>query len=238
MKYKLKKQMVNVVWVSPIITPLMFSPEWFRRYELLREEDIDKASVNVSADRITTDYGWIEITCTTTRVIFQLTRTGLESSLADLTSSILSMFSHAETSALGVNTLYIYDFLERDVWNSVGNALVPKLLWEEHNCSKILQENPSYHYGMANLVIAVENDARSDSEIYKETINITYAPAQNFDDVRFGVKVQYNHDISLLEGKDGVELTQNLAKTLKDHIESAFTNDIESHTNMFERILS
>ncbi len=238
MQYKLKKQMVNVVWVSSMITPLMFSPDWFRRYELMREEDIDTAHVNVGDDRITTDYGWIEITCTPTRVIFQLTRTGLEGSLADLTSSILSMFPHAETTALGVNTLYIYDFHEKDTWNAIGDALVPKLLWEENNKSQILQNAPSYHYGMATLIIAIENTERGEDELYKETINVTYAPAQNFEDVRYGIKVQYNHDLSLLDGKSAVELTQHLAKTLHAQINSAVSNDVNSHSSMFERILS
>ncbi|WP_312041192.1 hypothetical protein [Pantoea eucalypti] len=238
MQYKLKKQMVNVVWVSSIITPLMFSPDWFRRYELMREEDIDNANVNIGNERVSTDYGWIEITCTPTKAVFQLTRSGLESSLSDLTSSILSMFSHAETSALGVNTLYIYDFFERVTWNAIGDSLVPKALWNENNHSKILQDSPSYHYGMATLVIAIENSERKKDEIYKETINVTYAPTQNYEDVKFGIKVQYNHDISLLEGKSAVELTQFLSKNISEHISSAVTNDINSHTSMFERILS
>ncbi|HFL4572872.1 TPA: hypothetical protein ACG32N_003453, partial [Escherichia coli] len=62
MTFKLIKHTINVVWISNIITPLMFSSEWFRRYDLLREEDIANSNTTFDGDSITTDYGWIEIT--------------------------------------------------------------------------------------------------------------------------------------------------------------------------------
>lgn len=238
MKYKLKKQTVNIVWVSPIITPLMFSPEWFRRYELIREEDLSNSNSNIGVDVISTDYGWLEITCTPTKAVFQLTKSGLENTLADLVSSILAIFTHAETRAIGINTLYIYSFEKEDDWNLIGDSLVPKALWKETNTSKILQDDVEYHYGMRNLVVAIENTNKQENCIYNETINVTYASSRRKEDLQNGLQVQYNHDLSIKDKCDPVEFTNIATNIIAEHVVSAVRNDITSHESMFERILS
>ncbi len=238
MKFKLKKQTVNIVWVSPIITPLMFSPDWFRRYELLREEDLNNSSTNMGIDAISTDYGWVEITCTPTKVIFQLTKSGLENALADLVSSIFTMFEHAETRAIGINTLYIYSFENRDDWNAIGDSLVPKGLWVDTNKSHILQKNVKYHFGMRNVVIAIENINQDNDFLYNETINVTYASSKIIEDIKHGLQVQYNHDLNLKESSDPVDFTKELANIITQQVTSAVKNDISSHESMFRRILS
>ncbi|PWV99574.1 hypothetical protein [Mangrovibacter plantisponsor] len=238
MKFKLVKQSLNVVWISPIITPLMFSPEWFRRYELLREEDINNSNSNFGPDTIVTDYGWIEIQCSPTKAVFQLSRSGLESALADLTSSIFAMFEHAETKAIGINTLYTYNFDDKNDWENIGNALVPKDLWNNNNNSKILLNDVEYHYGMKNLVIAIENATPKDSDSYSETINVTYAPIKKSDNINYGLHIQYNHELRILEDKKSVEFTNLLREIIPKQINEALKNDINSHEAMFRRVLS
>ena len=236
--HKLIKHTINVVWISSIITPLMFSPEWFKRYELLREEDIANSNTTFDGDSITTDYGWIEINCTPTKAVFQLTRSGLESSLADLISSLLSMFQHAETQAVGINTLFNYTFNDEREWNLIGDSLVPKNIWTETNQSKILQDEVEYHYGMRTLVVAIENTSKQDNSIYKEAINVTYAPYRSAKPDTFGLNVQYNHDLSIKDSNNSVEFTQLLENAIQKHIVEAIKNDINSHEQMFKRILS
>ncbi|WP_334141284.1 hypothetical protein [Atlantibacter hermannii] len=238
MTFKLIKHSINVVWISNIITPLMFSPEWFKRYELLRDEDISNSETTYHGDSITTDYGWIEINCTPTKAVFQLTKTGLESALADLVSSIFSMFKHAETQAVGINTLFDYHFNDEHEWNRLGNALVPKNHWIENNQSIILQDNVKYHYGMRTLVIAIENIDKEESSIFKEAINVTYAPYRNFNPQAMGLNVQYNHDLVVKNREDAVDFTQSLPDAIQKHIAAAVKNDITSHEIMFNRILS
>ncbi|HAZ3531459.1 TPA: hypothetical protein J1Y65_000387 [Escherichia coli] len=238
MTFKLIKHTINVVWISNIITPLMFSSEWFRRYDLLREEDIANSNTTFDGDSITTDYGWIEITCIPTKVVFQLKKTGLENSLADLVSSIFSMFPHSETQAVGINTLFDYHFNNETNWNQLGDALVPKIYWQEHNKSEILQDEVEYHYGMRNLVIAIENSNKEDKSIYKEAINVSYASYRKVSPDVFGLNVQYNHDLALKDIRDAVAFTQLLPNIIQKHISAAIKNDILSHEKMFKRILS
>ncbi|WP_228296918.1 hypothetical protein [Klebsiella pneumoniae] len=234
-KFSLKKQIINVVWVSPIITPLMFSTEWFRRTELLREEDINHSKTNIQENIISTDYGWLEITCYPTKAIFQLSKAGLEQSLSDLMSSIFAMFENAETHAIGINTLYEYDFHNREEWNAIGDALVPKALWQETNHSRILEDDVFLNYGMRNLVVTLENK-KTENKLYNERINITYAPIRenNID----GLRVHYNHDIQVKDKNDAVELTDRFITLIHSHISEASLNDIKSHESMFNRILS
>ncbi|MBH2719216.1 MULTISPECIES: hypothetical protein [Serratia] len=238
MKFKLKKHTVNVVWISPIITPFMFSPEWFRRYELLREEDIDNSNTELNPDEISTDYGWIEVACSPTKAVFQLRKAGLESALGDLTSSIFAMFEHAETQAIGINTLYIYDFQDKEQWNAIGDALVPKALWEATNKSKILQDNVDYHYGMRKLILSVEDSQTDIERLYKEAINITYAPLHKSESINHGLQIQYNHDLVLSDSKNGLDFTKELIEIIPQQISEAIKHDIESHESIFNRILS
>jgi len=216
----------------------MFSPEWFKRYELLREEDISNSETTFDGDSITTDYGWVEINCTPTKAIFQLTKTGLESALADLTSSIFSMFQHAETQAVGINTLFDYHFSNEKKWNELGDALVPKNHWIEYNQSKLLQNNAEYHYGMRTLVVAIENINKKDDSFYKEAINVTYAPYRNTNPEILGLNVQYNHDVVVKDRNDAVDFTQQLPELIQRHIAEAVKHDMNSHEQMFNRILS
>lgn len=215
----------------------MFSTEWFRHYELLREEDLTNSNTNVGIDAISTDYGWIEITCMPTRVVFQLTKIGLESALCDLVTSILTMFSHAETRAIGINTFYAYSFNNPDEWNLIGDSLVPKAFWEETNKSKILQDDVNYHFGMRNLVVAIENKDIDKDCIYNETINVTYASSKIIEDFNNGLQIQYNHDLTLKDGHDAVDFTRKIADIISKQVSSAVKNDILSHESMFERIL-
>ncbi|AOP95914.1 hypothetical protein [Enterobacter roggenkampii] len=238
MTFKLIKHTLNVVWISNIITPLMFSPEWFKRYDLLREEDLSNCATSFDGDSITTDYGWVEINCTPTKAVFQLTKTGLESSLADLTSSIFAMFQHAETQAVGINTLFDYHFTDEDEWNKLGDTLVPKNHWIESNNSKILQEDAAYHYGMRTLIVAIQNTNKSDDAIFNETINVTYAPYRKSNPKTLGLNVQYNHDLVVEDRKNAVDFTQTLPEAIQRHIAEAVKNDMVSHEQMFNRILS
>ncbi|HDX8776506.1 hypothetical protein WNJ68_19720 [Klebsiella grimontii] len=238
MTFKLIKNTVNVVWISSIITPLMFSPDWFRRFDLLREEDISNSETTFDGDSVTTDYGWVEINCTPTKAVFQLTKSGLENALADLTASIFSMFQHAETHAVGINTLFDYHFSNEAEWNRLGDLLVPKNHWIKYNQSKILQDDVEYHYGMRSLIIAIENNNKKDDCLYKETINITYAPYRNHNPEILGLNVQYNHDIAVKNIKDAVQLTTILPDTIQRHIADAIKNDMISHEKMFSQVLS
>lgn len=238
MKFNLVKQTVNVVWISPIITPLMFSPEWFRRYELLREEDINNSNVNFGLESIMTDYGWLEINCSPTKAVFQLSKIGLENSLVDLTCSIASMFEHAETKALGINTLFIYNFDNKDDWETIGNALVPKELWLDNNNSKILQDDVHYHYGMRNLVIAIENINKKESDIYRETINVTYSPILKRENINYGLQIQYNHDLVASGDNKTLDFTKALTEIIPQQISESMKNDVLSHESIFKRILS
>ncbi len=145
------------------------------------------------------------------------------------------MFENAETHAIGINTLYEYDFHNREEWNAIGDALVPKALWQETNHSRILEDDVVLNYGMRNLVVTLENK-KTENKLYNERINITYAPIRenNID----GLRVHYNHDIQVKDKNDAVELTDRFITLIHSHISEASLNDIKSHESMFNRILS
>ena len=154
MHYKLENQSINLVWIAPL-SPDLFTPNWFKQFDLLRDEDVEAAKVTLHNDKLLVDFGWLELRAEPNRLTLKLANVGLEQSYIDLIISIFSLLNTIPTAAIGLNTNFLYSFVEREKWDKIGNELVPKLLWSEENKSLILQDEVKYHFGMKRLDIEI-----------------------------------------------------------------------------------
>ncbi len=239
MKYSLVLQQLNIVWVGPL-SPYLFTPFWFEKYELLRKEDIDKAEVKLNHNSIFIDFGWVEITANLNRISFQLTKSGLEMALSDLVKSVITLLDNNTTIAIGINTNYIYKFENRDDWHKIGDEILPKNIWKETNKSKLISEDLGYHFGMKKVVLEIANLRTSfdKGRNFEEKINVTINSQPNIDDLDYGIQVNYNHDLKCINESHGLELTKKIPQILDQHVKNAISNDIETTQSLFDRILT
>ncbi|NIG36078.1 hypothetical protein C1Y43_19535 [Pantoea sp. ICBG 828] len=237
MNFKLENQSVNVVWVAPV-SPDLFVPTWFEKFELIREEDLKAAKVTTQESGITVDFGWLEIKATPHRVIFKLARAGLEPSFLDLISSTISLLVTTPTYAFGINTNYYYSFDTRENYDKLGDFIVPKDIWKEENKSKILKDDPTYHFGIRKLVMEIADVNSADNCIYDENINLTLTPRLNFEDVKYGLMAGFNHDYKVTKEKNQIEFTKLFVSILEKAFDNAVKNDVKTLESLFTRILS
>lgn len=237
MNFKLENQSVNIVWVAPV-SPDLFVPMWFQKFDLIRDEDLKTAKVTTLDSGITVDFGWLEIKATPHRVIFKLARAGLEPSYLDLISSTLSLLDTTPTYAFGINTNYYYSFDTRENYDKLGDILVPKDIWKEENKSKILKEDPDYHFGIRKLVMEIADVNQKHSYIYDENINLTLTPRLNFEDVKYGLMAGFNHDYKVTKEEHQLEFTKLFPSIIEKGFENAIKNDFRTLESLFTRILS
>ncbi len=237
MHYKLENQSINLVWIAPL-SPDLFTPNWFKQFDLLRDEDVEAAKVTLHNDKLLVDFGWLELRAEPNRLTLKLANVGLEQSYIDLIISIFSLLNTIPTAAIGLNTNFLYSFVEREKWDKIGNELVPKLLWSEENKSLILQNDVKYHFGMKRLDIEIANSNRKENDVYDEIINLTLLPKLNFEKIPFGLVVNFNHNLRSTIDPDSVELTKLLPGIIKSQFRNASDNDILTIESIFNRILS
>lgn len=237
MPFKLENQSINLVWIAPL-SPELFTPNWFKQFDLLRDEDVEEAKVSLSEDKLLVDFGWLELKAEPNRLTLKLAKVGLEQTYIDLIVSIFSLLKTIPTAAIGLNTNFFYSFAEREQWDKIGNELVPKFLWSEENKSRILQDDVEYHYGMKRLDIEIANSNRNEKDAYNEVINLTLLPKLNFEKIPFGLVVNFNHNLRSTIEPDSVELTELIPNLFKNQFRNAADNDILTIESIFNRILS
>ncbi|WJQ35898.1 hypothetical protein QT509_25675, partial [Klebsiella pneumoniae] len=107
MHYKLENQSINLVWIAPL-SPDLFTPNWFKQFDLLRDEDVEAAKVTLHNDKLLVDFGWLELRAEPNRLTLKLANVGLEQSYIDLIISIFSLLNTIPTAAIGLNTNFLY----------------------------------------------------------------------------------------------------------------------------------
>ncbi len=239
MKYSIALQQLNIVWVAPL-SPYLFTPLWFENYDLLRKEDIDKAEVVMNNNSIFIDFGWVEINATVNKIVFRLTKSGLEMALSDLVKSVITLLDNVATIAIGINANFVYNFPNKQDWHKIGDALLPKDIWKENNQSKLLSESDGYHFGMKKIVLEIAKDKPHSESIFREKINLTInsQPDLEIENLDYGLQLHYNHDLKCLDEKSGVVFTKLIPTLLDEHVKNSTSHDISTNESLFNRILS
>lgn len=160
-------------------TPTIFQPSWFAAQEMIRAAEAQAAKIDLIHENLTSfSTDWFQLQVTEDKFSISAS-TAHEDLLYDLVSSCFSLLAHTPVRLLGLNSHSHVQVEMRDEWHAIGDALVPKNMW-----NGILKEP-----GMRSLSV---EGARTDGN--KGYILVTVAPSRRFDP---GIFVQINDHFEL-----------------------------------------
>gem|GEM_PF-557094 len=112
--------------------PAIFHPEWFVSHELIPQDDIKDANVEiVHQDLSKFSLQWLGIDVLRNKFIARTHDPSNFSALKDLMFSVFKILYHTPISQLGMNLITIYRIDTEEIWHKIGDTLVPKNIWEE-----------------------------------------------------------------------------------------------------------
>lgn len=175
---ELANDSMNVVLLGEF-DPLMVTPRWLRRMDLIGAEDYESYSTEIiGAKAVIVSFGSIRLQVLPENLQVSTDASAEVEAARDLAAGILLSNGSSGVSALGINRM-VHFGENLECYHAIGDALTPKNLWED-----VL-----YLPGMLNLGIT---GARNDG--YGGAINVQVQPSAI---VRPGVFVSVNDHYSL-----------------------------------------
>lgn len=169
---------VSVVVVGNF-NPAIFNPDWLLRHELIRDEDIDDAEIDVIHPEVSRfSLAWCQVEVLANRFVLRSTERGYFEAARDLAVGMFSVLSETPITALGINSTFRDKSDNREIFDRLGDLLAPKEPWE-----KLFPKSPKH--GLYQLNIQSERDDKVPG-----FWNTTIRPL--FMEDGFGIEVQLN----------------------------------------------
>lgn len=113
--------------------PLLLTPQWFIRNNLLPAEDADsQIGVEVIVKEITKfRMSSISVDVQEERVVFRSESKEFDYLIRDLAVGLVTFLPEANVTALGMNVVEQVEFLDTDFWHFIGDKFAPKEIWLE-----------------------------------------------------------------------------------------------------------
>jgi hypothetical protein len=122
---------VHVVLIGAF-NPKLFDPWWFAKQKLIQDEEAEKAEVSVITSDVTVfSIGWLRLQAQSERVEISTNQPQYYQSLRDLVIGTFRILRHTPLRTFGLHLNAHYKCADRDEWHKVGDALVPKTLWND-----------------------------------------------------------------------------------------------------------
>lgn len=191
-------------------TPVIFSPDWLERNNLVGSEDAEAARRGANfilarpVARMETDWFVMQVT----EDQFLLTSNGpLAPHLKDLASGALSLVPQTPITALGLNFFGHYKFDTVDEYHRIGDVLVPKPIWLK------LFSGDDRSAGLMNLDVVIQPAKRNETPKVKDRKQITVQPSAK---IRHGIYLQYNDHHEIARQQDSPETPAETAALIVD----------------------
>ncbi|MFA6241832.1 MAG: hypothetical protein WC655_12940 [Candidatus Hydrogenedentales bacterium] len=111
--------------------PSIFQPQWFARYKLLRDGEVNSATVKFidnSFSLFSTEWFTLQVI---SEQFFLSTKDPSKFLLArDLVAGTFGLLSHTPVVKFGLNRLQKYECEQEEEWHKIGHILAPKNMWE------------------------------------------------------------------------------------------------------------
>jgi hypothetical protein len=191
--------------------PTIFQPQWFVRQNLLPTEEGEKAEVKVITPQVTEFH--------TERFIIQATMDSFgavakpdtnPSPLRDLVAGTFYVLEHTPLKALGLNRDMHFALPSEEVWNRVGDKLVPKAVWEG-----VLKG----HVGMRALLIQAEVPGFPDIKQEGSRLSVRVEPS---NPVKYGVFIQSNEHFEVPKDTTKSDASDYLMERIRTRWEGAY----------------
>lgn len=192
--------------------PAIINPSWMFLKELISEAAQKQALDNsnyISHPEISQfKLDYCNIQTTKDRYIITSTQEAYFPSLVEHTKGIFSHLGETPIEQMGINLTHHYQFKDKEKYNSIGDILAPKALWNP------IAKNP----GLRKLEMRSE---RADQ--YKGEINTHFGISQNFE---LGIRVQVNDHYILYDKTDSDINASRAISALTDNWENSVKNSI------------
>jgi hypothetical protein len=166
--------------------PAIFSPDWLEKYGLIGGDDAETArkmpSLIISQQVSVVETDWFVLQVLDNQFSLQ-SKNVLSPALKDLASGIFMLVSHTPISALGLNFMGHFRFLNNTDYHKIGDVLAPKDIWK----SLYPSENDSA--GLADLTIRIQHAERDKQPETGNEIRITVQPSTK---IRLGIFLSLN----------------------------------------------
>lgn len=204
-----ESEQASIVFVGSF-NPAIFHPEWFVRNELIPQDDLKGAQIEIVHQDISKfSLEWLGIDVLRNKFVARTQDPSKFTPLKDLMFSAFKILYHTPITQLGMNLDTTYRIEEEDSWHRIGDTLVPKQIWEESLPKRI---------GMTSLTV---QSPRPDS--LKGFIRVTVSPVPlKGRDKSFGVSFNVNSHVELISDHEGEE-TDDVPSILAQHWDNSLS---------------
>lgn len=172
MRINPKTDDVSVVLLGNF-NPVIFKPEWFEKFEILSEEDVNKCEVKVIHPEITEfQNDWLKLQVTPNRFYAKSTEHPFIRVHDFVVNTFKNYLSHTPVSTLGINRGVHFSAGTVDARDRVGKILAPREPWGEWG--KLIDEGKEEKHG-GMILLRMQIQKTDDRE--KGLINITVQPS-------------------------------------------------------------
>jgi len=204
----------NIVLVGSF-NPAIFQPAWLAANQLIREDEAEVAEVKVIHPEVTIfDLKWAHVQVTQDRFSVNTEQEPYFEVIRDLAIGVFRLLEHTPVKALGINTSAHYKVQGEEELNKIGDALVPKKVWDKATNSP----------GVVKLTVQGSRD--DDSRGYTQ---ITVEPSAK---VKYGVSFNLNDHFNVLDEKSTLG-----CKEMIDTLEGAWKASEERANHIINTIL-
>jgi hypothetical protein len=124
-------QGVSIVLLGDF-NPKIFQPAWFAAQGLIRQQEAEEAQIAiVHQDVVSFNLEWLRLQVTQERFAMTTTQEPYYVVMRDLIVGTFRLLPHTPLYKLGINSNMHFRMNSEETWNSFGDQLAPKELWQD-----------------------------------------------------------------------------------------------------------
>ncbi len=172
--------------------PTIFQPEWLSRNNLISTRDYESVDVElIHQDLSLFGFSWGRIDVRKDRYTLRGKDEAFFPMLRDLSIGIFQLLEHTPVKAIGINSILRYTVDSEEKWHRIGDALVPKNIWNKYL---------NGHVGMTR--VSVRSESQSDEN--GDEVNVLISPTLSNE--RKGIIVDINNHFAADDTNKLVEI--------------------------------
>ena len=129
--FTLDAEEASIVFVGSL-NPAIFHPEWLRRHELITQDDLEGADIEiVHRDLSKFSLKWLKMDVTRDKITVRSNDPAQYGPLKDLMISVFGILEHTPINMIGMNLKLSYKIDSEEIWHKIGDNLAPKPYWKD-----------------------------------------------------------------------------------------------------------
>lgn len=198
--YKIESEEASIAFVGSF-NPAIFHPEWLLRHQLITEDDLKGADIEIVHQDISKfTLEWLGAEILRNKILIRTNDPSKFSPLKDLMISVFKILEHTPIKQLGMNLITTCEIDTEENWHKIGDNLAPKTIWEEFLPKRV---------GLSSLTVL---SPRKDSLKGNMRVNIR-SLKKDF----FGVIINVNNHVELEDIQGEKEEIYDVPTVLAEH---------------------